>query len=340
MSTKKASEKFILKQSMHLGCIKQTFGMGTIMEKIVAAEGSDTIFIDGKPYKDTRDFDILVRHGWLLPFSKEVHETLIAKRNAPVSKPAVTPKAKAEDKAKMKHLEVIECDSDLNEDIDISHTKTPKKEHNKDKKASLEVIKGDGIEDETPEERVRRKQTEIPKMPIVEDETLNADGRPSLNAGMVKTISPELAAKKKAEAASMAAAYKADIAKKKAMASAAQTVANAVVVASGGKVGDMDEIGSDTGLSNAIDSPKKAVTVTECDLSIQTVEQAAVEEATGESGTVNMNEMFEDAGQKTSTLTTPTIKTATKLANAELEPQKRRGRPKGAKNKVKEPAAN
>lgn len=201
-----ANQKWLLNRGMHLGFVKETFAAGTVIEKI-----DNKLVIDGKPYETTKDLDILIRHNWAEPYSDARKEQLTAQ----LAVKKVIPKIRPEEEEivkKTRNMEVIESDQDLNEDIDISHTKKQPKPK-PDKNAPLEVIRGD----ESPEERIARLTTQVPKMPIVADDSLGelvGESSPSLNAGTIKTVSAE---QLKIKAAEIAAKKKAEVAQKRAV---------------------------------------------------------------------------------------------------------------------------
>jgi hypothetical protein len=170
-----------MKRSMHLGYIKESVGAGTVIEHDTS---KGTLKIEGRVFENTNDLVILKKKDWVVPYSKNAVDQIKSAGVAPVVK--LTPQ---ELKEKPKHMQVVKSDSDLmDKEIDISHTKIAKKEPH-DPKAKMEVIKGD----ETAAERVARLQSEIPKMPIVKDDSLGevVSKGPALNAGLVKTLTPE-----------------------------------------------------------------------------------------------------------------------------------------------------
>lgn len=206
-------QKWLLNKGMHLGFIKETFAAGTVIERI-----DNKLVIDGKPYETTKDLDILIGHNWAEPYSDARKEQLIAQHAVKKVVPKIRPEEE-EIVKKTRNMEVIESDQDLNEDIDISHTKKQPKPKI-DKNAPLEVIRGD----ESPEERIARLTSQVPKMPIVADDSLGelvGESSPSLNAGAVKTVSAE---KMKIKAAEIAAQKKAEIAQKKAVMVTTETI--------------------------------------------------------------------------------------------------------------------
>jgi len=182
----KKREKWVVNQrEMHLGFIKHTVKAGAVIEHDIA-EGK--LYIDGNMFDNVKDLDILKKQGWVDPFSPQRAQSL--------AKAAELDAAKREEdivgkKPKQKPIPVVKSDVDEHPTIDISYTKKKKPEPTP-KKAGEEmpVIRGD----ESPEERLARLQEEkraVP-MPVVQDDSLGMDdGQTSLNAGTVKTLSPE-----------------------------------------------------------------------------------------------------------------------------------------------------
>jgi hypothetical protein len=178
-----ATEKWVLKRSMHLGYIKESLGAGTVIEH---DESKGTLKIEGRVFENTNDLVILKKKDWVVPYSKDAVDQIKSSGAAPVVK--LTPQ---ELKEKPKHMQVVKSDSDLmTKEIDIKHTKIAKKEPH-DPKAKMEIVKGD----ETAAERIARLQSEIPKMPIVKDDSLGEvvanKKEPALNAGQVKSLTAE-----------------------------------------------------------------------------------------------------------------------------------------------------
>ena len=180
------TEKWVLNKSMHLGYVRDSFSKGVIIEHFIEEK---YLMIDGRRFEEIRDLVILKNQvvknpndPWVLPFSEEAIEEAKS-TSIPVVKPK--PAQKVQDK-----MEVIKCDVDLMDQIDISHTQISR--INKEKadaetasaKENLEVVRGD----ESPQERVKRLESTIPKMAIVKDDSLgeSVSGGISLNAGTVK----------------------------------------------------------------------------------------------------------------------------------------------------------
>lgn len=152
--------KWIVTKGVHLGFIKQTVGVGTIIEHDTK---NQNLIIDGVAYSPTKDLDILKNHGFVEKYKKTRKDEL--KKVSEVAEKERDAKFKKFDLKKEK-MPVVKSDADLQKEIDISHTiKKPRKAK---KEENLEVIKMD----ETLQERVERKQTEIPEMPIVKDDSL------------------------------------------------------------------------------------------------------------------------------------------------------------------------
>lgn len=166
-------EKWIVKRQVHLGFIKVTVNTGTIIEH---NEAANKIVIDGIEYMPAKDLDILKRHGYVEKYSKDVKEEL----DKQVIEEEKVEKEKFkkfnEKKTKMK---IVNSDADEHPIIDISHTR--KKPVMKEISNDMEIIKAE----ETLQERVERKATSIPKMPIVEDDSLGETVSKSLDTKTV-----------------------------------------------------------------------------------------------------------------------------------------------------------
>jgi hypothetical protein len=178
-------EKYILKQSMHLGHIKQSFPKGTLISKDI---DDNTLTIDGTKFNSTKDLDILKKFGWVNAYTEQSMQKM---ENEISADEKLNPKKAQEKKEKM---EIVDSDADMFPVIDISHTKTKKKEAVK-KTEKMEII----------EQRVAKMKNEIPKIPVVNDEgslSMGMEKKPSLNSGTVKTLNPQSIekAKKIAEA--------------------------------------------------------------------------------------------------------------------------------------------
>ena len=222
------SEKFILTvKSFHLGHIKETFGLGSVIEH---DEVNKRLIVDGRKFDDTRDLDILKRqaakdpeHAWIVPFDEE----LLAEIRG--SKPVAPPPAKPRPG---ENMQIIKSDSDLTEPIDIRNTQVSKinnaaKEaaRNKVKAEGMPIIRGDEtvqerlaqLKDKTDinsmAERVRLKREGGNKMPIVQDDSLGTGVSRTatpLNAGQSLPSRDSIDAKAE-EAKAMADARKKDV---------------------------------------------------------------------------------------------------------------------------------
>jgi len=204
------SEKFILTKTLHLGFVKDTFRAGAVIEH---DEDKGRLVIDGRRFDDTRDLDILQRHGWIVPYDEEV----LAEFRQAKSEPVVHEKPKP-----IEGMKVVQSDEDLMPDpIDIRDTQVSKRNQeakeaarNKAKQRSenrqMEIIKGDetveerlaSLKDKTDinsiSERVRLKRQKA-AMPVVKDDSLGAGvGRSEipLNAGQNLPSREEAEAKK------------------------------------------------------------------------------------------------------------------------------------------------
>lgn len=174
-------KKYVLKRSMHLGYIRESFRAATIIEH---DEEGDFLKIEGRKFDNTKDLQILLNHEWVVPYSKQAIEQFESEETPVVSR-------EDEEAPEIRSMKVVKSDADLmTEEIDISHT-VNRPEERAPKKASkeLEVIRGD----ETPEERVQRLQRTVPKMPVVQDDSLGyGDSKArSLNSGTVEVKTAE-----------------------------------------------------------------------------------------------------------------------------------------------------
>jgi len=208
-----ASEKYILTQKeMHLGYIKETFGRGAILEY---DSDKRQLMVDGRKFDEFRDLEILKRQSiknpdnpWIVEYTDE----LFAHYKGVEALPSTLPQPKQQPGTNMK---VVQSDSDLIDEIDISDTKvTDASRMAAEAKAKadanggkMEIIRGD----ETVEDRIARldaegearrdkkkgnmdviaakvqlKNSQPAKMEIVHDDSLGAMGGSSasaLNAG-------------------------------------------------------------------------------------------------------------------------------------------------------------
>jgi len=219
------NEKFILTvRELHLGFIKETFRAGAVIEH---DEASGRLIVDGRRFDDTRDLDLLKKHGWVVPYSEEAMEVVLEDREIGfTAKPKPKPKPG-------EGMDIVQSDEDSHETIDISHTQVSKanakdkedaraqaKGREKDRK--MEIIKGDETVDErikrlegktdmnSVAERVRLKR-QATDMPIVKDDSLGVGSSKSeipMNAGQ------HLPSREEVEAKTAAAKAAADARKK------------------------------------------------------------------------------------------------------------------------------
>lgn len=227
-----SNDKWVLTpKEIHLGYCKDTFRSGAIVEY---DSETDTLWVDGRKFADSRDFAILMRqrdafpdNPWLVPYSKDTIQT--EGSSNPVER--VLPSSiKKHDK-----MRIISSDEDLSEEIDIRHTQVSKTVASQKEDAS-EKIKRDGLEvirgDETIEERIANskgdgaremakrvalKESAPAKMEIVRDDDLGAgfvgESAKSMNVGQ-KIVSREEADSKAELAKSIADSRKASLSKK------------------------------------------------------------------------------------------------------------------------------
>jgi len=174
-------KKYLLMKSLHLGHVRESFSAGAVIEH---DEEGGFLKIDGRKFDNTEDLRILLNHDWAVPYSKQALAKLQGE-TVPIREDD------DEDGPEIRSMKVVKSDADLmSEDIDISHTVNRPEERAPKKAAEeMEIIKGD----ETPEERVRRLQRTLPKLPIVQDDSLGyGDSKASaLNAGTVEIKTAE-----------------------------------------------------------------------------------------------------------------------------------------------------
>jgi hypothetical protein len=152
-----AVERYILTvKELHLGYMKETFGQGAVIE---LDTDKRQLRVDGRVFDELRDLEILKRQAmknpdnpWIVEYSDE---RLAFYKGQP--EPVVAPKPKPGE-----NMQIIESDSDLIEDIDISDTKiTDAARMAAESKARVE---GEGMEiirgDESVEERIARLDAE------------------------------------------------------------------------------------------------------------------------------------------------------------------------------------
>jgi hypothetical protein len=222
------NEKFILTppggRELHLGFIKETFRHGAVIEH---DEASGRLIVDGRRFDDTRDLDLLKKHGWVIPYSEENLAEVLGEQE---SSPVPTPKPKPGE-----GMEIVQSDEDSHETIDISHTQVSKRNQeakeeartaakNRETDRKMEIIKGDESVEEriarlsgktdmtSVAERVRLKRQHA-AMPIVHDDSLGAGVGMSkseipLNAGQQLPSREEVEAKTAAAKAEAAARKK------------------------------------------------------------------------------------------------------------------------------------
>ena len=220
------NEKFILTRTLHLGFVKDTFSAGAVIEH---DEDRGVLIINGRKFQDTRDLDILQRHGWIVPYDKEVLDEFRAAEPEPVVQKKPRPG---------EGMEIVKSDEDMMPDpIDIRDTQVSRRNQeakeasrdaarNREKDRKMEIIKGDetveerlaSLKDKTDinslSERVRLKRQRA-NMSVVHDDSLGMGVGKSeipLNAGQ-QLPSREEAEAKKADAQAQADARKKQVQK-------------------------------------------------------------------------------------------------------------------------------
>lgn len=175
-------EKWIVKNGIHMGLIKYTVSTGAIIEHDIE---NQKLIIDGVAYSPTKDLDILKRHGYVELYNEEVKQEISKKAEKEQKAEEKRMKKLFENKNVKSIMPVVQSDEDMqSKEIDISYTRK-QKPHKVEISNDLEVIRAD----ETLEERVARKQSSIPKMPVVKDDSLgsiNGNSR-NINAKVEKS---------------------------------------------------------------------------------------------------------------------------------------------------------
>jgi len=179
------TQKWLVTRGMHLGCVKYSVSIGTVITHDVTA---GRIKIDGQTFEDTRDLAILKKHGWVREWNAEEEEQL---RSEGEQTEAAREAAVAQMKERPSDLPVVQSDDDEHDIIDISHTRKENDTGTREISGDMEVIRGD-VEATEHQARLREKQ-EAEKMPVVRDDSLGTavSSGPSLNAGTVKTRTAE-----------------------------------------------------------------------------------------------------------------------------------------------------
>jgi len=182
---KDARERWVVNTAMHLGLVKYSVSVGTVIEFDPAER---KMYIDGQSFEDIRDLEILKNNGWVDEYSeagakatKQRGEQQEAERDARM----------AEMKEPATEMPVVQSDSDDHDIIDISHTRKEKDTGTREVSNDMEIIRGD----EPIEERIARlnaEKAEKDAMPVVRDDSLgDGVGGQSLNAGAVTTKTAE-----------------------------------------------------------------------------------------------------------------------------------------------------
>jgi hypothetical protein len=139
-------EMLVLKQTMHLGHIKESFSAGTV---IAYDPVTRSLKIDGKVYENSKDIPILKNHGWVEPYVDQSTIDEYASQTPPEQDENIE-----YEPVNFSGMRVIQSDADLMEEgIDIRYTKAKdlgrERKTKADKDQPLPVIRGD----ESPEER-------------------------------------------------------------------------------------------------------------------------------------------------------------------------------------------
>jgi hypothetical protein len=226
-------EWILLNKELHFGYIKETFRRGAVITHDIT---NRKIIVDGRPFDDTRDIDILKRmslknpqNPWIIPYSPESLEAV----RAGVANPMAAPLPPRQEHRAM---EVVSHDTSDIDPIPIGHTRVAANNAAAKaaaKNAPMEIIRGDETVEEriaahassverriaelegktdigSIAERAKLKANHAAKMPIVRDDSLGhavGSRSASRNAGQ-PLPSPEEAEMRRADAAAMADARK------------------------------------------------------------------------------------------------------------------------------------
>lgn len=162
--------KWIMKQEMHLGFIRQTVGKGAIIEH---DEEKNILIIDGNNYECIKDLTILKKYNMVDPYQDEIAKQIQieAQQESKQRENRIKIHKGMEDKDEK--LPIVKDDSEGRPYINIEHTKNKKNLLPKEIEKDIEIIKGD----ESPEDRKKEFEN---KLPILQDDSLEGIG-PSLN---------------------------------------------------------------------------------------------------------------------------------------------------------------
>jgi hypothetical protein len=183
-------KKWVVQKSMHLGMIKTGVAVGTI---IIHDEEHNKLIIDGKLYEQTKDLEIMIKHKWVTPF--EDTKARAAAEKAQVEQAKRIETHEKETKKNSTDMPIVRSDADDIADIDISYTKKAPALP-REKNADMPVVRGD----ESPEERVKRMQAEIPVLEVVRDDSLGTNIADSITPTGIKHRTAEEHAKMREEA--------------------------------------------------------------------------------------------------------------------------------------------
>lgn len=293
-----AVEKYIIViPEIHLGGFRQTFGEGTVIEY---DKKTRTLYAKGFESSNLKDLEILKNNDWVKPYSKKL-EDAIKNKDKTVSE-AITA-TKVEEAKKKGQMEIVMSDADqMTREIDIRHTQSDASKSRRiaREKKEAKASNSEDIEvirgDETIEERLARFRKEgIPKMAVVKDDSEVGHGGHSLNAGQVDTISVE---------------------KRDAM---RQEILDGKDAGTGAVDAEGDNLAEATGSETPSESARSEASTRTTQEKSNTEAIMAREVVAG--GDVSTEAQFE---------------TVTKIAEGAGEAKpKRRGRPKGSKNKPK-----
>lgn len=156
-----ATETYLVtRKELHLGFVKETFGRGAVIVHDIA---NKRMIVDGRPFEDARDIELLKRQAvkfpnkpYIVPYSPEKEAEL---KGLQVAAPTPQPKPRPGE-----NMPVVQSDEDMHTDINIEHTKVAAQKQAerdaanqpRDPNAPMEIIRGD----ETVEDRIARLERE------------------------------------------------------------------------------------------------------------------------------------------------------------------------------------
>lgn len=130
--------KFILNKSSHFGFIRQSFTRGSVFT-INFDEGY--FEANGTRYSDLRDVNIAINIGMLQKFNQSEHQKIVKDEQKKIE---MENEKKKQNVSKTNKMPVVKSDSDIIDPIPIP---SAKKEENKQKSETMEVLRDDNTEE-------------------------------------------------------------------------------------------------------------------------------------------------------------------------------------------------